>query len=67
MVWHSSPDPLEASMTRYHSAPIVREIFPPQPTPQAPPDAARRGSQRDLVLASLMARPGADAAEHDER
>ena len=54
-------------MTRYYSAPIVREIFPPQPTPPAPPDAARGHSQRELVRASLIARPQADAGKSGER
>jgi hypothetical protein len=50
-------------MTRQFTFPIVREIFPPQPSPPAPPDPARGRSQRDLVLASLIARPQADAVE----
>jgi hypothetical protein len=53
-------------MRRYYTAPIVREISPPQPTPQAPPDAARGNSQRDIVLASLIARPQPDARDGDE-
>jgi hypothetical protein len=54
-------------MTRQFTTPIVREIFPPQPTPTAPPDPARGESQRNLVLASLIARPQAEAAEAPER
>jgi hypothetical protein len=54
-------------MTRHFSTPIVREIFPPQPTPAAPPDLSRGDSQRDLVLASLISRPQADAAQAPER
>jgi hypothetical protein len=50
-------------MTRYYSAPIVREINPPRPTRSAPPDVAP-GSARhgDPDVTSGRARPSADAA-----
>jgi hypothetical protein len=53
-------------MTRHFTIPIVREIFPPHPSPTVPPDPAPGDSQRELVLASLIARPQDDSPRPDE-
>ncbi len=55
-------------MTRYFSAPIVREILPPGSTRSAPPDATRASAPpRDRELAPRSARPPADTGETGRR
>ena len=54
-------------MTRHYTIPIVREIFPPQRGPSAPPDRARRDAGRQLGAALLTARRPAAGGKAGER